>query len=136
MQWLSRGHDVRFGSITSFRAGYIDFRFTLDTGRSSASQRTVETGQQPTCVTRTGNRCLFESGSGRVEVLCHLMAEPVPPAGDLAMIAVDRANRMIWRAMAVPRCRALVLALFGTHAVAETGCHASAHHRAMFEGKM
>jgi hypothetical protein len=38
--------NVRSGSITSFRAGDVDFRFTLDTGRLSASQRTVETGQQ------------------------------------------------------------------------------------------
>jgi hypothetical protein len=37
--------DFRSGSITSFRAGDVDFRFTLDTGRFSASQRTVETGQ-------------------------------------------------------------------------------------------
>jgi hypothetical protein len=40
--------DDRSGSITSFRAGNVDFRFTLDTGRFSASQRTVETGQQQT----------------------------------------------------------------------------------------
>jgi len=37
--------EVSFGSITSFRARDIDFRFTLNTGRFSASQRTVETGQ-------------------------------------------------------------------------------------------
>jgi hypothetical protein len=36
------------GSITSFRAGDLDFRFTLDTGRFSASQRTVETGHYRT----------------------------------------------------------------------------------------
>jgi hypothetical protein len=38
----------RFGSITSFRERDVDFRFTLDTGRFSASQRTVETGQKLT----------------------------------------------------------------------------------------
>jgi hypothetical protein len=32
-------------TITSFRAGDVDFRFILDTGRFLASQRTVETGQ-------------------------------------------------------------------------------------------
>jgi hypothetical protein len=37
-----------FGSITSFRAGAVDFRFTLDTGRFSASQQTVETGHNRT----------------------------------------------------------------------------------------
>jgi hypothetical protein len=50
-------------------------------------------------------------------------------AVDVAMIAVDRASRVIWRAMAVPRCSASELALLSTHAVAETGYHASAHHR-------
>jgi hypothetical protein len=35
----------RYGSITSFRAGDVDFRFTLDTGRLSALQRTVEEGR-------------------------------------------------------------------------------------------
>jgi hypothetical protein len=40
--------EVGFWSITSFRAGNVDFRFTLDTGRFSASQRTVETGHKPT----------------------------------------------------------------------------------------
>jgi hypothetical protein len=42
----SSGPHGRFGSITSFRVGDVDFRFTLDTGRFSASQRTVETGQK------------------------------------------------------------------------------------------
>jgi hypothetical protein len=36
--------------ITSFRAGDVDFGFTLDTGRFSASQRTVETGHKQTSV--------------------------------------------------------------------------------------
>jgi hypothetical protein len=33
-------------SITSFRAGDVDFRFSLDTGRIAASRRTVETGHK------------------------------------------------------------------------------------------
>jgi hypothetical protein len=37
--------NVAYGSITSFRACDVDLRFTLDTGRIAASQRTVETGQ-------------------------------------------------------------------------------------------
>jgi hypothetical protein len=32
--------------ITSFHAGDVDFRFTLDTGRFSASRRTVEKGHK------------------------------------------------------------------------------------------
>src|ERR1044071_5480227 len=49
-------------------------------------------------------------------------------AGDVAMIAVDSASRMIWRVMAVlPGCGALELAPLSTHLIAETGCHASAH---------
>jgi hypothetical protein len=40
--------EVSSGSITSFRASDVDFRFTLNTGRFSASQRTVETGQKLT----------------------------------------------------------------------------------------
>jgi hypothetical protein len=36
--------NVSVGSITSLRAGKVDFRFALDTGRFAASQRTVETG--------------------------------------------------------------------------------------------
>jgi hypothetical protein len=37
--------EVGYGSFTSFRARDVDFRFTLNTGHFSASQRTVETGQ-------------------------------------------------------------------------------------------
>ena len=33
-------------TFTSVRARDVDFRFTLNTGRFSASQRTVETGQK------------------------------------------------------------------------------------------
>jgi len=41
--------DFRSGSFTSFRAREADFRFALDFGRFSASQRTVETGHNRTC---------------------------------------------------------------------------------------
>jgi hypothetical protein len=35
-------------TLLSFRTARVDFRFTLDTGSLSASQRTVETGNQQT----------------------------------------------------------------------------------------
>src|SRR5262245_16105818 len=51
-------------------------------------------------------------------------------AGDVAITAVDRTSRMISRAMAIPRFSASELALLSTHMGAETGRHASVHHRA------
>jgi hypothetical protein len=54
--------DFRSGSITSFRAGNVDFRFTLSTGRFSASQRTVETGHKRTFVLGTEHLSPEEEG--------------------------------------------------------------------------
>jgi len=50
---------LRVGSITSFRTRDFDFRFTLDTGRLWASQRTVETGQEQTSLTVEGGVALL-----------------------------------------------------------------------------
>jgi hypothetical protein len=63
------------GSITSFRTRDVDFRFfTLDTGRFSASQRTVETGHERAHAPQR-TACLFdhlvrEEGPWQLEAEC------------------------------------------------------------------